>query len=347
MNISKHIIDKDASILDALRQLNATTNFTLFVVDENKKVVGAVTDGDIRRGLIAGASMNDAIYSICHKSFRYIDDKVKDTPSLFNEIKKSGITLVPYLDDCGCIKKLIDLRHTNALLPIDAVLMAGGRGERLSPLTDNCPKPLLPLGGKPIIEHNIDRILSFGISNITLSVRYLSNQLKEYFGDGTQLGASINYVEENSPLGTIGSVSLIEEFHNDTVLVMNSDLFTNIDLEEFYTHFIEAGADMSIASIPYNVSVPYAVMEFDGDKVKSLVEKPTYTYYSNAGIYLIKKSVLQQLEYGKHCDATDLMQRLIDKGDKVTSFPIVGYWIDIGRHEDYKKAQEFIKYVKR
>ena len=128
---------------------------------------------------------------------------------------------------------------------------------------------------------------------------------------------------------------------------MNSDLFTNIDLEEFYTHFIEAGADMSIASIPYNVSVPYAVMEFDGDKVKSLVEKPTYTYYSNAGIYLIKKSVLQQLEYGKHCDATDLMQRLIDKGDKVTSFPIVGYWIDIGRHEDYKKAQEFIKYVKR
>lgn len=347
MSISKHIIDKDASILDALRQLNTTTNFTLFVVDENRKVVGAVTDGDIRRGLIAGASMVDAIYSICHKSFRYIDDKVKDTPSLFNEIKKSGITLVPYLDDCGCIKKLIDLRQTNALLPIDAVLMAGGRGERLSPLTDNCPKPLLPLGGKPIIEHNIDRILSFGISNITLSVRYLSNQLREYFGDGKQMGASIDYVEEDFPLGTIGSVSLIKKFHNDTVLVMNSDLFTNIDLEEFYTHFIDAGADMSIASIPYNVSVPYAVMEFDGDKVKSLVEKPTYTYYSNAGIYLIKKSVLQQLEYGKHCDATDLMQRLIDNGKKVTSFPIVGYWIDIGRHEDYKKAQEFIKYIKR
>lgn len=347
MNISKHIINKDASLLEALQKLNETTNFTLFVVDDKDVVVGAVTDGDIRRGLIAGALMTDDIYSICHKSFRYIDDEVKSTPSIFNEIKKSGITLVPYLDKEGHIKNLIDLRHTNALLPVDAVLMAGGRGERLSPLTDNCPKPLLLLGGKPIIEHNINRILSYGITNITLSVRYLSNQLRDYFGNGQQMGASIDYVEEDAPLGTIGSVSLIKEFHNDIVLVMNSDLFTNIDLEEFYTHFIDTDADMSIASIPYNVSVPYAVMEFDGEKVKSLVEKPTYTYYSNAGIYMIKKSILQQLEYGEHCDATDLMQRLIDNGKKVTSFPIVGYWIDIGRHEDYKKAQEFIKYIKR
>ncbi len=346
MNISEHIINKYASLLDALNRLNATTDFTLFVVDEQDKVVGTLTDGDIRRGLIAGKSLSDEVFDVCHKRFRYIDDSINATPELFNEIKRSGVTLVPYLDDKGQIVKLVNLKQTKAMLPIDGVLMAGGRGERLSPLTDNCPKPLLPLGGKPIIEYNIDRMLSYGISDITLSVRYLSGQLRDYFGDGARFNAKISYVEEDKPLGTIGSVSLIENFNNDTILVMNSDLFTNIDFEEFYAHFVETEADMSIASIPYNVSVPYAVMEVENNLVKSLVEKPSYTYYSNAGIYLIKKTALRQLEYGKHCDATDMMQRLIDKGGRVTTFPIMGYWIDIGRHEDYKKAQEFIKYVK-
>lgn len=347
MKISDHIISQEATLLEALNRLNATCSFTLFAVDAEERVVGSITDGDIRRALIAGVKLDDKIAGVCHRTFRFIDANNQATPKLLKEIRQSGIHLIPYIDENGRIARLIDLTKIKGLLPIDGVLMAGGRGERLQPLTDNCPKPLLPLGGKPIVEHNVDRMLSYGIDNITFSVRYLGEQIKAYFGNGEKWNATIGYVDEDAPLGTIGAVSKIDNFKNDTVLVMNSDLFTNIDLEEFYNHFIETGSDMAVASIPYNVSVPYAVMQTDDDNVvTSFQEKPTFTYYSNGGIYLIKRSVLSKLQRNAHCDATDLMQRLINDGCRVTCFPIVGYWIDIGRHEDYKKAQDFIKYTK-
>lgn len=346
MNIKEAIIPKEATIMDALAQLNKTQTFTLFVVDEAEKVVGALTDGDIRRGLINGASLETDVYSVCLKSFRYVDD-ASNAPKYITELRRLGIRLVPYLSADGRIEKLIDLQKVHGLLPVDAVVMAGGRGERLRPLTDTVPKPLLPLGGKPIVEYNIDRMLSYGIENITISVRYLGGQIKDYFGDGSAKGVHIRYVDEDCPLGTLGAVSKIHHFTNDVVLVMNSDLFTNIDLEEFYVHFIESQADMAVASIPYNITVPYAVMRTEDGLVRAFEEKPTYTYYSNGGIYLVKRSVLEELEEGGRCDATDLMQRLIDEGRRLTYFPIVGYWIDIGKPEDYKKAQEFIKFMKR
>lgn len=346
MNKNDYTIRKEATVMDALKQLNKTQTFTLFVVDESEKVVGALTDGDIRRGLIQGTSLDSDVYSVCLKSFRYVDDR-NNTPKYIGELRRLGIRLVPYLSADGKIVKLIDLQKTHGLLPMDAVIMAGGRGERLRPLTDTMPKPLLPLGGKPIIEYNVDRMLSYGIENITISVRYLGEQIKKHFGDGSSRNATIRYVDEDRPLGTLGAVSQIHHFTNEVVLVMNSDLFTNIDLEEFYLHFLESRADMAVASVPYNVTVPYAVMQTADGLVQAFEEKPTYTYYSNAGVYLIKRSILEALEEGERCDATDLMQRLIDEGRRLTYFPIVGYWIDIGKPEDYKKAQEFIKYVKR
>lgn len=346
MNIENYLIRQNATLMDALKKLNMTQSFTLFVVDESSKVVGALTDGDIRRGLITGSSMDDNVYSVCLKSFRYIDDS-NNAPKYIRTLKELGIRMVPYLSAEGKIIKLIDLQKNHGLLPVDAVVMAGGRGERLRPLTDAMPKPLLPLGGKPIVEYNIDRMQSYGIENITISVRYLGEQIKEYFGDGSERGINIRYVDESRPLGTLGAVSTIHHFTNDVVLVMNSDLFTNIDLEEFYIHFCESNADMAVASIPYNITVPYAVMQTSGELIRSFEEKPTFTYYSNGGIYLIKRRILEELEENEHCDATDLMQRLIAGGKRVTYFPIVGYWIDIGKPEDYKKAQEFIKYVKQ
>lgn len=346
MNIENYQIRREATVMDALKQLNQTQTFTLFVVDEEGKVIGALTDGDIRRGLIAGKPLDTDVYTICLKSFRYLNDAT-NTPRYIRELKRLGIRLVPYLSAEGKIEKLIDLQQVQGLLPIDAVVMAGGRGERLRPLTDTVPKPLLPLGGKPIVEYNIDRMVSYGIGNITISVRYLGEQIKAHFGDGSLKGVNIRYVDEDRPLGTLGAVSKIHHFTNDVVLVMNSDLFTNIDLEEFYMHFQETDADLAVASIPYNITVPYAVMQTSEGLVRAFEEKPTYTYYSNGGIYLIKRSILESLEENERCDATDLMQRLIDTGKRVTYFPIVGYWIDIGKPEDYKKAQEFIKYVKR
>lgn len=344
--IDNNCINSGASIKDALYKINnLPESLTLFVIDQNQKLIGTLTDGDIRRGFLKGNSLEDVVDLFMSEHFLCL----KESDLAIEVIKKAKqlhIKLLPKINSFGQIIKIIDLQKTSSLLPIDAVIMAGGRGERLRPLTDKVPKPMLMLGNKPIIEHNIDNLCSYGIENINITVRYLGEKIIEYFKDGSEKNIQINYIRENSPLGTIGSLSLINNYKSDVILVMNSDLFTDIDFEEFYLHFKENGADMSVASVPYSVSIPYAVMEIDNENICSFSEKPTYNYYSNAGIYLIKKDILKYIPKGKHFDATDLMQQIIDLKLKLTYFPIVGYWIDIGRKEDYNKALDFIKYMK-
>jgi NDP-sugar pyrophosphorylase family protein len=221
--------------------------------------------------------------------------------------------------------------------------MAGGLGQRLRPLTLNTPKPLLKVGSKPIIEHNIDRLAMFGIDDFWISVKYLGEQIQNYFGNGEFKNISIEYIWEDEPLGTIGAVSKIDNFKHDYILVTNSDLLTNIDYEQFFLDFINQDADLAILTIPYNVSIPYAVLETQMGEVKSFKEKPTYTYFSNGGVYLMKKDMLNYLPKNDFYNATDLMEELIHKSHKVISVPFNGYWLDIGRHEDYEKAQIDIK----
>lgn len=341
---SNYTISHNVSALDALKKLNENQALTLFLTDSEGRVNGSLTDGDIRRGLINGLKIDDTVSNFCHKEFLFIDQNSNQLNTL-RKAKKAGIRILPIVNEEKKLVKIVDLHEISSLLPVDAVFMAGGRGERLRPLTDTTPKPLLPLGDKPIIEHNIDRLKKFGIDNLHICIRYLGEQIIDRFGNGEQKGLSINYTEEKEPLGTIGAVSLINHFNNDTILVMNSDLFTNINLEEFYDHFTATGSDISVATIAYNHSVPYAVMQTEGNDIISFQEKPNFTYMSNAGIYLIKRSILEQIPRNTRLDATDLLQQLIDKQKKVTYFPIMGYWIDIGRPEDYKKAKEFLKYL--
>ncbi len=344
--LAKHLINYKATIKQALEKLNnVPENLTLFITDENEKLVGTITDGDIRRGLLAGKSIDNSVEQIMFRNFRFIKKgkyKIED----IEEIKKKRIKLVPQIDDNFKILKLIDFSRIKTMLPIDAVIMAGGRGERLVPYTDSTPKSLLKVGEKPILEHNIDRLIEYGIDEFNLTIRYLGEKISEYFGDGSEKGVKINYITEANPLGTIGSVSLIKGFSHDTVLVMNSDLLTNIDFEDLYRRFIKDDADMTVASIPYNVDLPYAVLETKDGEIRSFKEKPTYTYYSNAGIYLIKTKLLSNIPIEKHFNATDFMQLILDKGHKVTYYPILGYWLDIGRHEDFAKANEDIKHIK-
>jgi NDP-sugar pyrophosphorylase family protein len=223
--------------------------------------------------------------------------------------------------------------------------MAGGRGERLRPLTDSIPKPLLRVGEKPIIEHNLDRLALFGIDDFWISVKYLGEQISEYFGDGSEKNVNIRYVWENEPLGTIGAVSTIVDFEHDYVLVTNSDILTNIDYEHFFLDFVKSGADFAVATIPYEVSVPYAVLETTEGKVRSLKEKPTYTYYSNGGIYLMKREVLSHLPPNTHYNMTDLMEKLLANDFTIVSYPLVGYWLDVGKHDDFEKAQRDINRI--
>lgn len=345
-NFAKYIINTNISILEALKALNNLSDdvLTMFVVDDENRMVGTLTDGDIRRKLIEGIPLSETVSKVMHLNFSYISAEERDSVVLFRKFKNNGITLLPMLDEKRQIIKIFNLKKYHSILPIDAVLMAGGKGERLRPLTDKTPKPLLEVGGKSIIDYNVDRLISYGIDHISVTVNYLKEQIEEHFRDNRN-NVKINCVREPFYLGTIGSIQFIETFYNDTVLLMNSDLFTNINYEDFYLHFINNDADMSVAAVPYSVNIPYGIFELNGREVQRVKEKPTYNYYANAGIYLIKKKCLDLVPKGIFYNATDFMEALIENGNKVIRFPLTGYWIDIGKHEDYKKANELVKHL--
>ncbi len=343
--LSKYTIDFNLSVKHALEMLNELPEtLTLFVLDMNNKLVGTLTDGDIRRNLLKGKSIDDKVSDFMFMDFRYIRLGEISLPQI-KEFKKMNLKQLPLLDENNRIVNLIDFTKQKSLLPLEVVLMAGGRGERLRPYTDTVPKPLLEVGGKAIIERNIDRLIEYGVSKFNITIKYLGDQLVDRFGDGGSRGVNIEFIREEEPLGTIGSVSLINNFSFNYVLVMNSDLLTNIDYEDFFQEFVNQNADMAVASIPYKVDIPYAVLERDGNKILSLKEKPTYTYFSNAGIYLIKRELLSRIPIAKYFNATDFMEELIAEKYNVVHYPINGYWLDIGKHDDFNRAQEDVKHI--
>lgn len=346
MSVIKYIINQKATIKEALVALDGNTHDwqTLFVVDDNEKMVGTLTDGDIRRALIAGVELNEAVEKAMHTNFKFVCEGQNDA-KLLKEFREKQIFFVPVLDNDGHIVKVCNLIKYRNFLPVDAVLMAGGKGERLRPLTEKTPKPLLPVGGKAIIDHNIDRLISYGLKHINVTVNYLGEQLEEHFSEPRN-EVQIKTVREPKFLGTIGSIKFVPEFFNDTVLVMNSDLFTNINYEDFYLHFKEHDADMSVAAVPYSVSVPYGILDIEGKRdIKGLIEKPTYDYYANAGIYLIKRSALDLIPADTMFHSTDLLAALVAQGRKVIRFPLNGTWIDIGNPQEYKRANDLVKYM--
>ena len=343
---SIHLISQEKSLLEALSQINsvAPDPLVLFVIDESNRMVGTLTDGDARRALIAGASVNDRIEKVMHRGFNYM--KVEDIDDV-KEIKRQRemkMSLVPVLDANSLIVEIINLEKYKTRLPIDAVLMAGGKGERLRPLTEKTPKPLLRVGDKAIIDHNIDRLINYGVKHISVTVNYLKEQLEDHFKEPHN-GVQVNTVREPKFLGTIGSIRFVPEFFNDTVLVMHSDLFTNINYEDFYLHFKEHDADMSVAAVPYDVDIPLGILNLDGRNITGLSEKPHFGYYANAGIYLIKRSALDLIPEDTMFHSTDLVEALIAAGRKVIRFPIGGTWIDIGTPQEYRRANDMVKYM--
>lgn len=341
----KYIISSEATILQALSALNEIGHAaqTLFVVDSDNKMVGTLTDGDIRRSLIAGLPITTTVNAVMHKDFQYITQADWDVRRL-KTLRKKDILFIPILDNKQHIVGVCNLMKYKNILPLDAVLMAGGKGERLRPLTEKNPKPLLPVGDKAIIDYNIDNLVYHGVKHISVTVNYLKEQLEEHFATEHD-GIKVQCVREPRFLGTIGSLRFVENFYNDTILIMNSDLFTNVDLEDFYLHFKETNADMSAAAIPYSISIPYGIFNVKDDTITGLIEKPTYNYYANAGIYLVKKEVLDFIPNDTFFNATDLIELLISQNKKVVRFPLHGYWIDIGNKDEYAKAQDIVKHL--
>ena len=342
-----NIIHKDKTLLEALAQINtlAPNPLVLFVVDDEQRMVGTLTDGDSRRALIAGASVLDIAEKVMQRNFRYM--RLDDATNVLEirRQKEKKMKLVPILDEERHIVDIINLERFKTRLPVDAVLMAGGKGERLRPLTEKTPKPLLSVGDKAIIDHNIDRLISYGIQNINVTVNYLKEQIEAHY-EKPRCGVKIQTVREPKFLGTIGSVKFVPVFYNDTVLLMNSDVFTNIDFEDFFLHFQQHDADMSVAAIPYNVSIPYGILDLDGRNILGLLEKPKYNYYANAGIYLIKRSALEEIPNNEFFNATDLVEKLIAEEKRVIRYPLNGTWIDIGNPQEYQRANDLVKHLK-
>jgi NDP-sugar pyrophosphorylase family protein len=224
--------------------------------------------------------------------------------------------------------------------------MAGGKGERLSPLTDALPKPLVKVGDKAILEYSILRLKQAGVKYFTFCLNHLAEKIKAHFGNGDEWGVEFEYVVETSQMGTIGGVALVEEFKYDDLLVINADLLTTINFERFYQFFLEEEADLAVATIPYRINLPYGIMEVDQHQnVSSIKEKPTFTYHINTGIYFIRKELLALIPENTPFDAIELVEKAIQMQKKVSSFPLLDYWIDIGKMEDYKKAQEDLPFL--
>lgn len=347
MEIVNHIIKRNVTIFDALKALNNLKNnvpLTLFVENEKLEIVGSLTDGDIRRSLLSGNGLETKLEEVMHQKFFYLKLNDYDVKQL-HEFKTKGMDLIPVLNNQMQIVDMVDLKKQKSYLPVDAVLMAGGKGERLRPITEKKPKPLLKVGDKAIIDYNVERLISYGIKNVNVTINYLGEQLEEHFLEPIQ-GVQVQTVREPKFLGTMGSILFVEQFYNNTILMMNSDLFTNIDYEDFFLHFKEHDADLSIASVPYTISVPYGILELDGREVKGILEKPTYNYYANAGIYLMKRELLNLIPKDTFFNAIDFIDILVLNNYKVIRFPMNGTWIDIGNPQEYQKAKELSKHLK-
>lgn len=338
-HINRHSINQRADIREAMARLDSLSgdSMTLFAIDDDGNIKGAVTDGDIRRALVKGAPLDAPVEKVMFKNFIFGTPK-ENLCGKIAEGRSRGIDLMPIVED-GKIVYLIDLKKVRTSLPIDAVLMAGGKGERLRPLTLNTPKPLLPVGNKPIINYNVEALEECGVNNIFVTVNYLANQIERHFKHWPG-NSRILCVREPKRLGTIGSLSLIEGFEKEDVLVMNSDLLTTIDFEAFYLHHLGSGADLTIATVPYSVSVPFAILRMEGECVAEIEEKPTYNYFANAGVYIMRRRLIERLPKGEYMDAPDFIASLISDGFRVGCFPVDGTWIDIGSPDDYRHANE-------
>lgn len=343
--LEDHLIAGSATVREALERLNLLSggNMTLFVTDGDGRLAGTLTDGDIRRALTSGASVDTHASEVCNTGCLRVEHECDRYPVAL-EARRRGVSLLPLLRD-GRVVDIVDLSRMKGLLPLDAVLMAGGRGERLRPLTDTVPKPLLRIGGRPIIDYNIENLVAHGVETVYVTVNYLKESIEEHFVEpvryaGREVG--VKCVREPRRLGTMGSLALVPELTQENLVVMNSDLLTNVDFAEMYARHVDSDADLTMGVVPYNVSIPFAIVEHDEKYITALAEKPTYSYLANAGVYMMRREVAQGIGED-YLDAPDLIHNLISGGRKVSFYPIDGIWMDIGSPHDFRMADDLMK----
>ncbi|HFU75312.1 MAG TPA: CBS domain-containing protein [Bacteroidetes bacterium] len=335
------MVDKSTLIIEVLKIIDKSSKQLALVVDKNKKLLGTVSDGDIRRGLLNNIALDDTVEMIYYKTPTVVN--VNDSRETIIDICTSKkIHQIPVVDNEGNVVGLevLDELISKQKKENRVVLMVGGLGTRLKPLTDKTPKPMLHVGGKPILETIIEKFLSYGFTNIVLCVNYKSEIIENYFGDGSDFGVNIEYVFENKRMGTAGALSLLSSNLEEPFFVMNGDLLTNINFEYLLNFHKENNATGTMCVREYDFQVPFGVVELDHGQVKAIQEKPIHKFFVSAGIYMLSPSVLSLIPKDEFYDMPTLFEKMIQLKQTVNSFPIREYWLDIGRIEEFEKAND-------
>jgi len=333
------ILAPNASVRASIQNLSETGRQIVLVLDERQQLLGVVTDGDIRKALLGGKSLDASVTSIMNSRPRTANHD--DSPTTMAQaMRTSGVLQLPVLQN-STVVGLVTLAEltvpTNRSNTV--VLMAGGRGQRLRPLTDETPKPMLRVGGRPILETIVSQFIAQGFNDIVISVNYLGDSIKQHFGDGSRIGASIRYLHEDEPLGTAGALSMLSPKPKEPFIVMNGDILTQLSFPALLNFHEQYGCDASIVIREDEFKLPYGVVSVEGVVVTALAEKPAQRFFANAGIYVLNPSTLRHIRQRERQDMTDLIQLLITTSCKVSAFPLHEYWIDVGRAEQLERAQ--------
>jgi len=335
----KAVIAPTATVRDAVEALTISSVQIALVANENGRLEGVITDGDIRRGLLAGKTLESPAREIMETSF-FTAREDDDTASLLAIMREKEFRQVPLLDDKGHLvglRTLMDIltpkKHDNWV-----VLMAGGLGQRLRPLTEDCPKPLLSVGGKPLLETILDQFVEHGFEHFYISVNYRAEMVENYFGNGSRHDVEIRYLREQDQLGTAGAVGLMPEKPDSPVFVMNGDLLTRVDFPGMLAFHQDQKAKATMAVRSFDIQVPYGVVSVENHKITALEEKPTHQFFVNAGIYVLEPEIAASIPKNKYLDMPTLFGQIMEKSETTAAFPIHEYWMDIGRKQDFDQA---------
>ena len=333
-------LGENASIREALQIIDRGGKRIALVVSPSNELLGTITDGDIRRALLDGKRLDESIGSVFNPS--PLTCRLNEPKSnLLRKAADKKIYILPIVDPAN---RLIGIEDINDYLKPESfenlvILMAGGVGNRLKPLTDKVPKPMLRVGNKLILETIIENFTQYGFKNFAISVDYKSKIIRDYFGSGEKYGINIRYLEEKKKMGTAGALGMLGKLPELPFFVMNGDILTNINIEHLLEFHTLNKADATVAVTEISFEIPYGVIDMEEKNILDIREKPSHVFYVNAGIYVLQPSVLQFLNLSEYLDMPQLLKLLIEKGNKVISFPIHEYWLDIGKMDDYKKAQ--------
>ena len=340
-NIEKIKLTITSTIREALQIIDSGAVKFAIVVDKNDKLIGTITDGDIRRAILDGKNLDDTIETIYFKEPTVVTIN-HSKEEIINLCTSKKIYQIPVIDDDGHVVSihLLDELLKPDIHPNKVVLMVGGLGTRLRPLTENTPKPMLHVGGKPILQTIVEKFVSYGFVNIVMCVGYKSNIIQDFFGDGSKFGANIEYVLEEKRMGTAGALSLLknEKKPKEPFFVMNGDLLTNVNFEHLLEFHQENNAMATMCVREYDFQVPYGVVNVENGKILSIEEKPTQKFFVSAGIYMLSPECLKHIPENEFYDMPTLFEKLIELQKNIISFPLREYWLDIGRIEEYEKA---------